>query len=353
MLAFMYSCTTSYKRNLILQFKKQFFKYSCYAVSDIDANKMNHTAKNDGFFKVCHSFKGTILIVSDFPSSGYFVNHVAAYSVNVLLTIATVLLNSVTLLTFCKSSQLRSKVSNILIMVQSCIDLGVGAIGNSFFSFSLLSEIRGAEHCFFKSAAWETAVLMTILSMTTLSAMNVERYLGIVHPLVHMAKVTRKRIVLYIVFVSLLVMIMFCLSLVFKQKITIFGVVVFGLHLLSLTFVYIRIYFASVSSSRMVHSEGSQPERKKQRQFLKDIKLAKTCFLVVACSLFCLLPTGVSFRARIVKGFDRVVTIIWARTFVMLNPSLNSAVFFWRNRMLRSEIQKTIKNIDSYLKTSK
>ena len=307
---------------------------------------------NDGFFKVCHSFKGAIRIVSRFPSDGYFVNYVVVYGVNILLTIATVLLNSVTLLTFGKSSQLRSKLPNILIMVQSCIDLGVGAIGNSFFSFSLLSEIRGTERCFFKAAAYETAVLMTILSMTTLSAMNIERYLGIVHPLVHRTSVTRKRILLYIVFLSLLVIIMYCLSLVFKQKITIFGVVVFGLHLLSMTFVYIRIYFASVSSSRMVHLEDSQSERKKQRQFLKDIKLAKICFLVVACSLFCLLPTCISFTARIVKGFDRVVMIIWARTFVMLNPSLNSAVFFWRNRMLRSEAQKTLKIIYSYLKTS-
>ena len=218
MVAIMHSCTSSYKRNIILQFIGNFFKYSSYPVSDVDWNKMNRTASNDGFIKVCHNFKGPILMVFCFPSNGYFVNHVFVYGVNVLLTIATVLLNSVTRLTFGKSSQLRSKLPNILIMVQSCIDLGVGAIGNSFFSFSLLSEIRGTARCFFKAAAYETAVLMTILSMTTLSAMNIERYLGIVHPLVHIAKVTRKRILLYIGFVSLFgIIISFCLPYLFLQ----------------------------------------------------------------------------------------------------------------------------------------
>ena len=150
MVAVMHSCTSSYKRNLILQFIGHFFKYSSYVVSDIDWNKMNRTAKNDGFIKVCHNFKGSILMVFGFLSDGYFVNYVVVYGVNVLLTIATVLLNSVTRLTFGKSSQLRSKLPNILIMVQSCIDLGVGAIGNAFFSFSLLSEIRETERCFLK-----------------------------------------------------------------------------------------------------------------------------------------------------------------------------------------------------------
>ena len=287
-----------------------------------------------------------------FLPTNIFVNHVIVCAVNALLTVATLFLNTVALVTFCKSSQLRNKVSTFLIMVQSCIDLGVGVIGSSLYTFGILSEIRGTGNCELKFAGEEVIVLLIVLSLATLSTMNMERYLGIVHPLVHRNKMTRKRVLMYVMFDSVLVTIMYFVSFFLNELLASFGIVAIFLYVSFIAFIYIRIYFAISSFSRTVHSELSQSERKKQREFLKDIKQTKTCFVVVACSLVCLLPTGILTRTSNFQSFNGAVVVIWAKTFALLNPSLNSMVFFMRNRMLRNETKKTLTNIYSYLKIS-
>ena len=242
-------------------------------------------------------------------------------------------------------------MSNFLILVQSCIDLGVGAIGSSLFTLSLLDEIRGTGNCELRFARGHATVFLTIISMTTLSAMNMERYFGVVHPFFHRDKVTRNRLLVYVILLSSLVVIFFCLSFALNGMLRYLGVVVVFLYLSSMSFAYTIIYLASIASSRRVHAEPSQEERKKKRQFLKDVKLAKTCFLIVACSLLCLLPTGISARMSF-SGFDRLFVVTWAKTFALLNPSLNSAIFFWKNPMLRSEARKTLTNIYTYMETT-
>ena len=318
----------------------------------INAEEMNRTVEIRRLKIVCKIFQDQFSVILRFPSNKYFINHVIACVFNAFLTLMTVSLNSVTILTFWKSSQLRSKVPNYLIMVQSCIDLGVGAIGSSLFTLGLLDEIRGTGNCELRFARGIATVFLTIISMTTLSAMNMERYFGVVHPFFHRDKVTRNRLLVYVILVSSLVVIFFCLSFAFKGILRSFGVVVIFLYLSSMAFAYTKIYLASIASSRTVHVEPSQEERKKKRQFLKDVKLAKTCFLIVACSLLCLLPTSISAKPLNFSGFDRVIVAIWAKTFALLNPSLNSAIFFWRNRMLRSEARKTLTNIYTYMETT-
>ena len=96
---------------------------------------------------VCKILHSQFSVILRFSSNKYIINHVIACVFNALLTLMTISLNSVTILTFWKSSQLRSKVPNFLIMVQSCIDLGVGAIGSSLFTLGLLDEIRGTGNC--------------------------------------------------------------------------------------------------------------------------------------------------------------------------------------------------------------
>ena len=65
-------------------------------------------------------------------------------------------------------------------MVQSCIELGVGAIGGPLFNLGLLDEIRGTGNCELKFAGDQVTMFLTIVSMATLPAMNMERCFGVV-----------------------------------------------------------------------------------------------------------------------------------------------------------------------------
>ena len=138
---------------------------------------MNRTVEIHRLKIVCKLFQDQFSLILRFHASNkYFINHIIACVFNALISLSTVCLNSVTILTFWKSSQLRSKVSNFLILVQSCIDLGVGVIDSSLLTLCLLDEIRGTGNCELKFAAGKATVFFTIVFMTTLSAMNMERY---------------------------------------------------------------------------------------------------------------------------------------------------------------------------------
>ena len=52
--------------------------------------------------------------------------------------------------------------------------------------------------------------------MTTLSAMNMKRYFGVVHPFFHRDKVTGNRLLVYVILDSSLVVILLFLSFAFK-----------------------------------------------------------------------------------------------------------------------------------------
>ena len=229
---------------------------------------MNRTVEIHRLKIVCKLFQDQFSLILRFPASNkYFISHIIACVFNALLTLSTLSLNSVTILTFWKSSQLRSKVSYFLILVQSCIDLGVGAIGSSLFTFSLLDEIRGTGNCWLRFARGYATMLLTIISMTTISAMNMERYFGVVHPFFHRDKVTRNRLLVYVILLSSLVVIFFSLSFAFKGTLRFFGIVVIFIYLSSMSFIYTRIYLAIISSSRTIHAEPSQEQRKRKEIF--------------------------------------------------------------------------------------
>ena len=104
------------------------------------------------------------------------------------MIIATVIvLNGVSVFTILKCSQLKEKISYFLIMIQSVADLTVGLISLPSFiiycSFTIATT--RSIHCTEILLLERLAALPTLTSVTTLLAMTVERYFGVLHPLKH------------------------------------------------------------------------------------------------------------------------------------------------------------------------
>ena len=78
---------------------------------------------------------------------------------------------------------------------------------------------------------------------------------------------------------------------------------------------------------------------------LREIKQAKSCFMVVICFfVLCLLPGAIAFP--FIDGFDkydRLAISIWIFTLNLSNFSANSLIFFWTKTMLRKEAVKMLK----------
>jgi hypothetical protein len=82
--------------------------------------------------------------------------------------------------------------------------------------------------------------------------------------------------------------------------------------------------------------------------FLKELKAAKSSFLVVICCLVCCLPGAISFGPLNLKSSFKAIAIkIFFVVLAMLNSSLNSVIYFWQNNMLRKQGKDVIKRMFS------
>jgi hypothetical protein len=71
--------------------------------------------------------------------------------------------------------------------------------------------------------------------------------------------------------------------------------------------------------------------------------MAKSCAIVVACTVICFLPFAV-MRSLERSIFVTMFMEVWSKTLTLIASSLNSIVFFWRNPILRNEAKAVLKN---------
>ena len=132
-----------------------------------------------------------------------------------------------------------------LISVQSWNDLGIGLIVSPLFSAVLASELAGSANCEVLFAFFITFFTMAGFSVAILSAMNLERYASIVHPIYHRTEVTKNKVLTFVFTICALFV---CVSLVsFKLGLEImrkFSGYVFLLHFVSTIYLYTRIFLA-------------------------------------------------------------------------------------------------------------
>ena len=313
---------------------------------------MNSTTNGVSLQSNCSIFGEFFEVLDGFHSDVYLVNHIVACVVNVIIQIATVSLNGITVFTFWRSSRLKEKVAFYLIMVQSLLDLGVGIVAGSVVTSFIASEIRGRPSCAWYYFIGRMILLSTILSTCISSVMCIERYMGVVHPIVHRNKVTKKLLSKCIACISVLCVIMFGVSFYKKLVFLKFSRAVIMVCVLIAACTHIRIVFAVISSRKNgetgpLNNASSNPSQQnvKRREILKELKLSKACFLVVLCYIVCYIP--ISFLGGFVvldHYYDHALYRTWAVTFIMLESSLNSVIFVWKNRVLRHEVKMVLKS---------
>ena len=120
------------------------------------------------------------------------------FAVNIILIIPTVLLNGASVIAILKCSQLNTKVYFFLVLVQSIFDLPVGLLGLPLFIVILATELFGSVNCVASVVANKFMVLPSSFAIATLTALTFERYMGLIHPFSYEEKVTREKILTFI-----------------------------------------------------------------------------------------------------------------------------------------------------------
>ena len=308
---------------------------------------MNGSEKNGAFLTTCDVAHISVVLVIQFPDDKYERYRIGALVVNCLLLFSTISLNGVSIITIRKSSQLRNKVCYFVILLQSVVDLGVGVLGIPIFICYLISPFLDVVNCTLIIVALRITALTCGLSMITLSAITMERYIGVLHPYYYETNVTRKRILIYVCGGGLIVFSVIAYSFRDARPFRIAATGTTVAFLLLSVFVYTRIYLVIrklIRSEKRPGCESVGNQNIMKRQTIRECRRARSCFLVVICFILFLVPLPLTIFLFTTQSFDYVVCFDWSITSMILNSTFNSVIFFWTKTLLRQEAFKTLKS---------
>ena len=203
-------------------------------------------------------------------------------------------------------------------------------------------------NCTLVTLALRMTLLTSGFSIITLSAITVERYIGVLHPYYYESNLTKKRILIFACVNSLLYCLVVAYSLQYSTIIRIVLTVMILVFVIFAAFVYTRIYLVirKLTRSEMRPAcETDKGQNTTKRQSIREAKHAKSCFLVVITFVLLLIPSTLAPAFYTQGTIDFIAYANWSLTSLILNSSINSMIFFWTKALLRKEAVKTLKSL--------
>ena len=299
----------------------------------------------------CRIFENTYQITRKLPSKIYEGSRIALIVACCFLLLSATVLNGISVMAITKSPQLKKKICYFVVLIQSVADFGVGVLSTPLFIYCALSPFLHSVNCAFVVLAFGTTFIPSGVSIITLSVMNLERYVAILHPLSYKTKVTRKRILGFVLVGTIILVSIFGLSSLDRGIIRYFAVGSIVVFILSTVFVYTRIYRVIrklVRSEKRPACESDSNDNVGRKQILRDSKHAKSCFLVVICYGILLLPLTLASFIFKVDSPEYREYLLWSHTLLILNSSANSVIFFWTKKQLRKEALQNLSFFSSF-----
>ena len=259
---------------------------------------------------------------------------------NLIFFFSGVVLNTLVIVTILKSTQLRKKLCNFMIMVLSCCDL-LTVVACSSISLTLSTiKLTKNDDLYAKASQYRQLTYLPCgLSLLTLMVMCIERYPGIYHPIFHKTSVTKRRLLtLLAIFIILTSPLTIILRDDFVISREVVGVIVMVIFLPPFVFINYKLFKIS---RKMRRRNAPVPEYR--RISLKNVN---TCLLAVACLVFLSTPNIFFVVFGIVEGSksdNARLSATWSGITFVMNCSFNSLIFFWKNKVLRDEGIKIIK----------
>ena len=216
----------------------------------------------------------------------YLVNFIFISVLNVLFFFPGICLNSLVMISFWRSAQLRKKLCYFMIMVLSYCDLLVIVTNHPLTAIIALFLLTGY---FTVTPGWVSisvriAALTSVFSTLALLVMNFDRYLAICHPIFHRTSVTKRRLLFLVV---TLIVVEATFGVLSANEL----VIPFSVHVLIFCaysiplplFINCKLFAVAWKS------------RRKSRTFLQmrktSLNMLSSCLLAVACFVIMSIPT--------------------------------------------------------------
>ena len=277
----------------------------------------------------------------------YFINLIFIVSLNVLFFLSGTFLNSLVIISFWKSAQLRKKLCYFMIMVLSCCDLL--AVLTTHPLDALFTILRLTEK-FDAYPSWvdissKLSINFPGFSLLALLVMNFDRYLATHYPIFHRTSVTKGKL---LTFLAVLCIVQLTLSLMSINDSVITHPVELLVYFIiicpPMLFINYKLFTIARKSRR---NEQVSPEKKKtfSRKNISSCLLAVVCFVIFSIPVFIYsgLKAASKKETATLDGVELVA--IWAKTIGSMNSTFNCLIFYWKNKILRTEGIKIINGI--------
>ena len=277
----------------------------------------------------------------------YFVNLIFIFVINILFFFSGICLNSLVIISFWRSVQLRKKLCYFMIMVLSCCDLLVVLTNHPFTALATILWLTKKINVYpsLLLILLEVLHVFSGFSLLALFVMNIDRYLATHYPIFHQTSVTNGKLLTIFTFAVIIEITLAVVSvndLVISYQI---GLLIFCVIFIP-PMLFINYKLFNVARKNRRNNEIS-PEMK----IFFPLKNISSCLLVVACLIVLSIPTFIYIGLRLTSKeteftLDNAqIAALWTNTIISMNSTFNCLIFYWKNKTLRAEGMKVIKSM--------
>ena len=315
-----------------------------YAISVIYRVLQDYTIPSAVY--ICYVYVGRDQFRSYAMKLVYFVNLTFIFVINILFFFSGICLNSLVIVSFWRSAQLRKKLCYFTIMVLSCCDLLVVLTNHPFLALVTMLWLTEKINVFPGRLFILSRLLNIFLgfSLLALLVMNIDRYLATHYPIFHRTTVTKGKLLAIFtlaVIIEIPLVAMSINDLVISYQV---DLVFCAIVIPPMFFINYKLFTVARKSRR---DKEISPEVRKSFSF----KNISSCLLVVACLFALSIPTFVYIGLRLTSKeteftLDNArLAAFWSQTIASMNSTFNCLIFYWKNKTLRAEGMKVIKSI--------
>ena len=263
---------------------------------------------------------------------------------NVPLIFVSTIGNALVLTAILRTFSLRSAPSIVFLCSLAVSDLLVGLVAQPVYISNAL--IYSDSSFALKQATEVTFVLACGVSLFTMTAISVDRFLALRYHMRYSDVMTVKRALFTIAGIWLVLVILSCLRIIWKRSPLFLAIVVGGIAicLFISTFSYIRIYQIVRHHKLAIRSQQQAIQRLSNdaTNVKQSTKSGINTLIYFICMIFCYLPILV---VTIILAFGHSLDsrLHIADTIAFLNSSINPFLYCWRAQEIRAAVWKTIR----------
>ena len=271
--------------------------------------------------------------------------YIANCVVNILLAIAAILENLFILIAIWRTSTLHTP-SYVFLFCLALSDLAVGLLAQPLVVIHNVAEIQGTVSMA-RVTSVAAAMLSTYLcsvSILSITAVSIDRYLALYLHLRYKQLVTNKRVVALLICTWLFAALVFVTWLWYPANLLI-GVAIGICCIIIITFCFCRIYFILRHHHQQIRS---QPRPNNSSTEISKKALTSTHYrrsvmgmlMVCVFLLLCYVPYLCTACVIVVRGLTNTNRLLFefTRTVVFANSAMNPLIYCWRLRDIRTAV---------------